>query len=76
MVKNYTIHRKVIHKDLHYILNKVGEDSHHVSLKCGGGIRQPKWHSPISKCTLRTGKGGLFSAIKVDRDSEKPRVPV
>jgi len=42
MVKSCLAHRKIIDKDLRYILNKVREDSHHASLKCGGGITQPK----------------------------------
>jgi len=33
-----TIHRKIIHKDFHYVLNKIRKNNHHTTLKYRRGI--------------------------------------
>ena len=57
---------KVIHKNLHYLLDEIGKDSHHSSLKCPRGIAQAKRHSCESISAVGTCKGCFPLVIQVD----------
>ena len=74
MIKRCSRHGKVIHEYLHNVLNKIKENGHHVTLKGGRGIAQPRGHLPICICPIWTTKCGIFLVTRVNRDLKKSQI--
>lgn len=74
-IKRSSIDEKIVHKHLHYLLNKISKNSSHATFKSSGCITQPKQHSTVSIHTIRTCECHVFLIIRVYHYLRKSRVP-
>ena len=59
---------KVFHENFQATAKKVGEDCHHVSLKCCGGVAQSKWHASKGECAKRTCERHLLLIVRMNHN--------
>ena len=65
--KRAFIDTKVIHENIHYVLNQISKDGHHATLKGRKSIAQAEWHSPVGKRAIWACERRLPLVIWVDR---------
>ncbi|KAJ0624047.1 hypothetical protein HanIR_Chr01g0038971 [Helianthus annuus] len=69
-------YRKIIHENLHGILDHVMENCNHASLEGCWCITQPKRHPPVGECAEGACKGSLLLILRSDRNLKVPRESV
>ena len=76
MIEGFAIDGKIIHENLHDLLNHVRENRHHAPLERSWSIAQSERHSSVCISSIRACKGSLFLVIWVDWDLVISRITI